>query len=157
MTFYTRPSIPAVDAPLIGDDLRAGDWNELRHMGYRRGRDAVKLCMDECKASVTAVEDGVPIAAWGYKPDDMLLSGAAYLWCMTTPSVERHKRKILQLSKAFCDDLLQAFARLESTVSPEYPEALRWVTWLGFKPTPGQYELVLNGMKFWNIVLEKDA
>ena len=141
----------------LGENLRAGDWLELKHMGYTRGQDAAAACIEDCKASVVALEDGLPIAGWGHKPDDMLIASTAYLWCMTTPAVERYKKAILRLSRDFVADLQLRFERLESTVSPIYPEAMRWTKWLGFKPAPGESTVVLNGVEFINIVRVKGA
>jgi len=142
--------------PLIGNNLRAGEQLEFKAMGYRTGRAAVRACMREHPYSVTCLEDNTPIAAWGYKPDPMILANTAYIWCATTTRVLRHKKMILNLSRDFLDHLHQDFERLESTVSPQYPEAMRWVKWLGFKPTPGENTQILKGVTFINIVKVRD-
>lgn len=138
----------------IGNNLRRGDWAELFAMGYTSGRHAMLACLKDCPDSVTCLEDGAPIAAWGYKRDDMLCSDTAYLWCMTTPAVERHKRSILRFSRDFCDSLLLHFGRLESAVSPIYPQSERWTRWLGFEPVS---RIVLGGAPFDVIVKMREA
>jgi hypothetical protein len=132
-------------AAAIGENLRAGDWAELQALGYTRGTDACEACINDCPESITCLEDGVPIAAWGHKPDPMLLSGTALLWCLTTPAVERHKKSILRFSRAWCAELLESFYRLESTTSPIYPQAVRWTSWLGFRPISS---ITINGVEF---------
>lgn len=144
-------------ADAIGGNLRAGDWMEVRAMGYKCGRDALRTCMEAGGEGVTCFEDDAPIAAWGYVPDAMLLASTAYLWCFTTPAVERHKKAILFLSREFTRDLLDRFDRLESTVAPAYEQALRWTRWLGFKPIPHNAEVTLRGVLFVNIVLTKET
>ena len=137
-------------AAVIGENMRAGDWSELLHMGYANGTHAVMSCIVDCPDSVVCLEDGVPIAGWGYKRDSMLLADTALLWCITTPAVERHKRELLRWSRDFCDSLLIHFGRLESTVSRIYPQAVRWTEWLGFVPVS---EVTANGVVF--TIIEK--
>ena len=151
MTIQVVPFLRMHIAP-IAADLRDGDWMELRAMGYKTPLHAVRACADNHPHSVAALDAGLPIAAWGYRPDDLLLSDTAYLWCVTTNAVKAHKKEILRLSRGFVDRLQMQYGRLESTVSPIYPQAMRWVEWLGFKPFS---EETRNGVRFINMVRER--
>jgi hypothetical protein len=147
----TLQLVPAelAHAEAIGANLRAGDLAEILAMGYERGTDAVKHCISTSEDATIVLERGVPIAGFGQQPDAYRMSGTTYVWCMTTPAVERHKKDILWLSREFCAATLQRYFRLISSTSPIYPEAVRWTKWLGFETFS---EETVNGVLFYNIV-----
>jgi hypothetical protein len=118
----------------IGTNLRGGDLLELVCMGYEGGPEAVRALMKRHRHSVVCLEDGRPIAAWGYEPAPYVTLSIAYVWCVTAEGVNRHKKDILAMSRGFVERLQEQFHTLESAVSPEYPQSERWTRWLGFVP-----------------------
>jgi hypothetical protein len=75
--------------------------------------------------------NGEPFAMVGVCPMNYL-AGTGGAWAMATDSVQKHRRLFMRLSRIFVRVLLGIFPRLHTFIAADYPEAIRWVRWLGW-------------------------
>lgn len=137
----------------IGVALREQDQQEALALGFANGTIALSHIARQHPYSFMAMEDGHPIAAWGHGPlSGSLLDQAGGVWCFTARGVERHKKDILRLSRAFIADVQGNYSTLESSVMTSYEASIRWVQWLGFSIKGIQ---TVNGHDFYRIVRDR--
>lgn len=122
-------------AQFIGMHMRGMDRREIDALGFASPEDAVRKCIVASSMSFVAInEDEQPIAAWGYREDDMILADSAELWCLTTGFVARSPRSIMHYSRSFVRYVQRRHSNLVALVSCEYEASVRWCEWLGFEP-----------------------
>jgi len=114
---------------------------------------AVLYSLQTSMVADTAIMDGKPIAMWGLCPRS-LVGERALLWMLDTPAVQGPGRKaLLTLSRYFTEWSLDRYPVLECLIDNRHDKALRWVKWLGFRPTGGTVRLGAQAVEF--IGLEK--
>ena len=117
-----------VPVPLFS--LRPLDIAELQIAGL----DPI-LAIDQCVAASTEswlvnCPDGV-MCVWGYRLD----SSGADVWLLTSALVERYPILFVRESRRLLQILLAEIPILRCDVWAEYPQAIAWLTRLGFEAT----------------------
>lgn len=120
----------ASHVPHLADTMRPGDAAEVRAQGLSPS-EALMESLDRSTHAWTALSDGLPIAMWGVRSEDILAPGAV-VWCLTGQGVENHKVAFLRHSRAFVKHLRNTYYDAWNIVDSRYEGALRWVEWLGF-------------------------
>ena len=82
--------------------------------------------------SWTGSIDGEIICVWGLIAPT-ILSDRAYLWLLTTDTLEKHPFVFVRHSQMIVNDMLKNFSTIEGHVVEGNRSGIRWLKWLGFK------------------------
>ena len=134
----------AAHADTMAPLMSAQDVAEIEAMGFTP-RQALGYSLDGSTVADCALVDGVPAALWGICPRS-LVGERALLWMLGTPAVQQNAKALLVLSRYFADWAQQRYPVLEALIDSRHDKALRWVRWLGFRPTGGS--VVMRGVTF---------
>lgn len=138
-------------ADIMAPLMSAQDRAEIEAAGFTP-RDALRYSMEGSVVADTALIDGVPAAMWGICPRS-IVGERALLWMLGTPAVQRNAKALLVLSRYFADWAQERYPVLECLIDSRHDKALRWVKWLGFKPTGGTVRMC--GVEFIGFEREK--
>lgn len=111
--------------------LRAADEAEVAAVGMT-GAEAVHSSI---LRSLHAFEVWVGTdmcAWWGYSPVSVL-GDTAIAWMLTTPAADSHPHQIARASIRLFNQLHRTYPRIVVNVDPLHEDAIRWLTWLGFR------------------------
>lgn len=138
-------------AEALAENLRDGDAMEIAALGFTplEALDAV-LC-SSMQAQTVLVLDGQGrgnVAAMRGYAAASLLGDTADLWTFTSRHADGRKVTFMKESRAYVTALQQRFARLRALVALDYPQAVRWLRWLGFED--GEIE-TYGGRKFMRV------
>jgi hypothetical protein len=59
-------------------------------------------------------------------------------WMLGTDEVPQHRKALLKASKAWVEYQKPLYSALRNVVPADYPEAIRWLKWLGFDILPAE-------------------
>jgi len=131
--------------------MRASDLRELRALGldpFVALYDGIKVSRD----AVTGLVDGRVLGMFGvavYVP----LSDEGCPWFLGSYEVPQHSRAFLRFCKTGLSHIAPQYSLLVNYVDARYPEAVRWVRWLGFTvdaPEPrGPHGVLFH--RFWRV------
>lgn len=129
--------VPATEAhaDAMAPLMSAADIAEIEAMGFTP-REALIYSLAGSTVADCALIDGVPAAMWGLCPRS-LIGERALLWMLGTPAVQKNAKALLAISRYFADWAQGRYPVLEALIDSRHEKALRWVRWLGFKPTGG--------------------
>lgn len=131
------------DCDVLGRILRKEDAEEMAAMGFD-GVEALYYALIASRQAWTALDDGIPIAMWGWSAES-LFSVKASVWLLTSYGVLRHVKPLLRAGKKFVDELSEAFPVLESTGDLTYTGGVALARYLGFED---HEPLVFGGRPF---------
>lgn len=131
----TLTILPATQAHLasLGGRLRRGDELEITCLGI----DVAGALQRSLIGSVfarTAMQDGVPIAAWGC--GGALLGGVGEPWLMTTPEAAHNPVRFVRVAQREMGAMLAIFPVLSNFVAAEYRQACDFLEFVGFRLGP---------------------
>lgn len=129
--------------------LRPGDLAECEAMGLAPD-DALEASLMASNEAWVALEDGKPVAMWGYGVSGLLAD--AEVWLLTSPGVERHKKLFLQMNQQFIAEIMARFGGAVAYVHAEYGRAVKWLAWLGFQRAA---TVNINGAEFFEMRIRK--
>jgi hypothetical protein len=89
--------------------------------------------------------DETPACLYGLIPPTML-SNRAYLWLLTTESVDQHKFLLVRHSQVVIEKLLEEYDCLVGDTLLADGRAMRWLKWLG-----AEFEYPVNGVSHFKI------
>lgn len=112
--------------------LRAGDEAECR-VDNLSPAQAVRQSVELSQHSWMVTVDGRPAAYWGYSVEGFM-TPVVNAWLLTTPEVERVRRRFARISRRVVDYLLTIAPVVAVHTYPDYRLACRWLQWLGFTP-----------------------
>jgi hypothetical protein len=126
---------PVHIAPLART-MRAADRAECA-AGGMSATQALESSLARSLMAWTALDDGVPCAMWGVIADS-LTDQSARAWLLTGEGVERNRKAFLTHTRAWVQRVSELFPVLTAYVAADYPQALRWLRWLGFDVLPAR-------------------
>ena len=59
-------------------------------------------------------------------------------WMLGSQEHHKHAKALLRASRAWMEEQKQIYPRLTNFVDADYPEAIRWLKWLGFAILPAE-------------------
>ena len=59
-------------------------------------------------------------------------------WLLGSQEQRKHVKTLLRASRAWMEEQKQIYPRLSNFVDADYPEAIRWLKWLGFDILPAE-------------------
>lgn len=124
--------------------MSAADVAEIEAMGFTP-REALIYSLQGSTVADCALLDAAPVALWGLCPRG-LLGDRALLWMLGTPAVQQHAKALLALSRYFAEWAQARYPVLECLIDSRHDKAIRWVRWLGFRPTGGT--VTMRGVEF---------
>ncbi len=95
---------------------------------------------------------GQPLAAIGVS-QACVLDDHGSPWMLGSAEVPKHKKALLRFSRDWVEYQKTKYERLENIVPADYPEAIRWLKWLGFAILPP--EPLQNGVLAHRVLWEK--
>jgi hypothetical protein len=125
-----KPTWPLIER--MASNMRERDTLECMRGWGNTPLKALKLSVELSDYSRALVLDDEPLAMWGMVKGTPTV-GDGYPWMLSANGIERHKRLLLRGSKIFLDEMLSICPKLSARVDAEYPEAVRWLKWLGFE------------------------
>lgn len=140
----------SADARSVGDMCRRGmrpcDERELRRIG----------CVDPYLALWNSVQaSDIAIAAYtprgvacllGVCRPSLLSAGAANIWLLAHPDIERYSVRFLKECRRVLALLLARYGRLENHIDADNVKTIAWLEWLGF--TVEKTRIVMSPMGF---------
>lgn len=119
-------------------ELRPGDAREIAALGMAK-EEAVRASLASAVWADAYLADGDPSTGSGQEVAAIvglsvgsLLGGVGVPWLLTGLPVDRHRKEFLAHTRAGVARMRAEFPVLANIVHAEYPQAIRWLRWLGF-------------------------
>jgi hypothetical protein len=128
--------VSATHAHADAIELRDGDRREIEALGLSL-REGLAQSLARSVSADAYLVDGEIAALTGLALQP-LVGGVAMPWLVTGRPVDRHRKAFLRLTRARTRRLLAEHRTLVAEVHADYPEAVRWLAWLGFTLAPAR-------------------
>lgn len=116
--------------------MRAADQIEVMRFTDEAPRTVLRQALSMSTVSWVALVDDRVAAIWGVCIPK-LLGRVGYPWCLTSNTIEQHKRLFINSSRFYLDKIKELCpGGLEVYVDSEHTSSLRWLKWLGFEIGP---------------------
>ncbi len=129
---YTRKS-RASDIPLVADNMRQADIEELRAGDGATPREALLYCLLHGRPCMTICKgDDTPVAMWGVVPAG---HPVGRVWMLGTDELVQNSRlrlRFLREVKQHFSVLDRQYAVLWNCVDARNTVHVRWIKWMGF-------------------------
>ncbi len=116
--------------PVFADRLRPADVEECERAGSGPLATLIDGFDKSDKVWVGFIDDE-PAAIFG-EIVTSVTSNTAFLWCLTTDVVEKHRKLYARKSVRILNWLLSRYSVVYCAVDSQYIDAMFWLEWLGF-------------------------
>lgn len=121
------------DASLIEPILRAADRREIIRMGEGLAGPALRRTIERSRMAGIFFDGERPLAIFGVVEPSLLDATVAVPWMVGTIHVVNCKKSFLRETRAWVQAWRGHYRVLTNRVDAAYPQAIRWLRWLGFE------------------------
>lgn len=154
-TYYSQNKIIVRDSTVadvlsLAYSMRPSDRQEIYDSHHHGPQEALDISLKHSALCFTVENNGDVVAMFGACPDSVL-GDSATVWMLSSPGLDRIRRRFARRSKFFIDFMLSIYPYLENYVSVKNTASIKWLKMCGAKfmePKPYGLENQMF-MKFW--------
>lgn len=130
----TRQVIATIDEHIheLANNMRQADRDEIWAAAHLDPLTALRHSVETSREPMTGLGDGRVVCIFGVSSRSPY-SYVGHPWLLSTPEIVRHAVPLLRNSRRYIGWAQENFHSLWNYVDVRNIEAVKWISWLGFK------------------------
>ena len=117
------------DVPILADNLREADVEEIKASSGSDPRDALYRGLRDGKAYVACLPNGIPVTMYGVVPMVPQVGG---IWMVASKQFHLVHRQFLRECKGALEDISRDYRLVYNFTDARNHVHHRWIKWMGF-------------------------